>query len=584
MNRLTLTTLASLTLLGCSKEAEQAIEPLARPVTVFVLEETTPPPGRLIPGVVTPYRQTQLAFEVTGRVEFIINSGEEIVGEQIARDGSLLQTGDVIAKLDPAPFERALKQAQQRLEAERLRLKAEQIQLDTVLKARLSSTQSQAEAAKLNTTYARDEVKALESAVQLAETTLERNRGLLPTGAVSDITVRQSENELQAQNTRLSQGRTLVTTREREHDAALAAIAEIEGDQALKRANNKVLEASIVELEAAVADAQSNLDHCVLYAPFGGRITEKFVGEGSIVQAGSPVTTLTMMSPIEIQIEVSAEDDERLVVGTDANVFPMKGNQIDFEREIHSTLYVKEGVANAKTRTFTLGLIAPNKRRIARPELVGLPTAPYLIPVLDNPLDRLGGDGMYAIAEAIGDVDGDPYVLKVRDLTQGARTTESLKGKLEADRLSVNLGERTIRVGSFFLIEVLRTEGLNARDLLVPMPTRAHESGFVVDDNRWLLRPGDLVQVSLDRGSLPAGFYVPIQAVCEVNGATTIFVVDQEDRAREISVEALESSGEQRRVVSEQLSAGSLVVSQGAHFLQDGDPVIRSKPPEGASQ
>ena len=566
---------ASVLMLACGGGEEDAPLALARPVTLFALEESSPPPGRLVPGLVAAYRQTQIAFEVTGRVTRMIDVGEELLGEQVDRDGAVVQQGDVIAEIDPAPFQRALNRAQQRLEAAKRELAAQQVQLDTVLTARLESARAQALAAELNASYARDDVQALESAVELAQTTVDRNRELLPTGAVSDISVRQSETELLTQQSRLAQARTLVTAREREHDAAKAAIAEVQGNQALQAANIETLAASIEELKEVVADARSDLEDCVLRAPFPGRVTEQHVGEGSFVQAGSPVVTVTMMTPIEVEITASAEDDERLVVGTDAVIYPMNGNEVDFSRGVRATLYEKRGIADTSTRTFRAGLIAPNKRRVVREDYADLPRARYVIPVFDNPLDLPGDRGFFTLAESVGGTESDPWVLRVRGLSQGSRSAESLKGRLEAERLPVVLGERTIQVASFSLVELVECGDLRPGDLLVPEPTPAHESGFVVDDNRWLLRPGDLVQVSLDHGDLPSGFYVPVQAIRELNGRTRVFVVDPDDRARAVEVEVRESSGEMRRVVSDRLSAGDAIAAKGAHFLQDGDRVIR---------
>ena len=83
-------------------------------------------------------------------------------------------------------------------------LDAQKVQLETVLPARLTSAKARVESARLNAESAKNDLQALQSAVSLAKTTVERNRELLPTGAVSDIAVRQSENDLQAARARLA--------------------------------------------------------------------------------------------------------------------------------------------------------------------------------------------------------------------------------------------------------------------------------------------------------------------------------------------------------------------------------------------
>ena len=576
-SRLALAALVPLIFIGvsCGGGSDEGATVRARPVTVLRLASTTPPPGRLIPGVVTPYRQTQIPFEIAGRVERLADVGDDVVGEQTDRAGTIIQEGTIIAQLDTAPFQRALNRAQQSLAAAELELDAQKVQLESVLPARLQSARSRASAAELNASVARDDVTALDSAVRLAQTTLDRNRELLPTGAVSEIAVQQSETELETQKARLAQARTTVTSRDREVDAANASVSELEGAIALQRATNQAQLANIKSLEESVLDAESNLKNCVLRAPFPGRLTELHVGEGSFVQAGTPVATLTMMNPIETILSVSAQMENELVVGTDALVYPMNGNEIDLTRAVRSTLYRKEGVADSSTRTFEVGLIAPNRRRVPRAASSDLPSAPYVLPIFDNPLQIPGRDGLYTLVDAIGGTPEDAWVLRVRDLSQGARSAETLKGVLRAERHPVKLGDTEVKIASFSLVRLIESGSLQPGDLLVPEPTDAHADGFVIDDNRWLLRPGDLVQVAISHGELPPGFYVPVTTIREVNGKTTIFAVTSTDTAQAIEVSVHESSGEMRRVESASLRDDLEIVSDGVHFLRDGDPIVR---------
>ncbi|MEM8710128.1 MAG: HlyD family efflux transporter periplasmic adaptor subunit [Planctomycetota bacterium] len=546
-------------------------------MSVIALRQGTPPAGVLFPGIVTPYRETRLSFEVAGRIVELANVGDDVEGEKVDREGVVTAPGTVVARLDAAPYERAVKQVMRRLDSAQAQLDALEVQLDQVLPARLASARSRAEAAELSVSYARDDVSSAESAVDLAKTTLQRNRELLQTNAVSDIAVRQSETDLNAQEARLAQTRTLVTTRSKELDAATSSVAEAEGAIALQRATVAAQVASIEELEQQLLDARSSLENCVLRAPFGGRITAVEVGEGSVVQAGSPVALLTMMTPIEVQLTLSAAIEEELVVGSDGMVYPMNGNEIEMGQGIRATLFEKRGVANEGTRTFTVGLIAPNKRRALRPELDGLPSTPYLMPVFRNPLDVSGDTALYTVDEAVGGSTDDAYVLKVQGVRQGERSAESLKGELQSIKVPVRIGDDAIKIASFSLVQLLTDGAIDEADLLVAFPTPAHEGRFVVSDNRWMLRPGDLVQVSMGRSELASGFYVPVQAIQEINGATAVFVVSQDGgqgaRARRVEIQASESVGELRRIEAEGLKEGEAIVMQGAHFLQDGDAV-----------
>ncbi|MHC4376784.1 MAG: hypothetical protein ACYS26_09330, partial [Planctomycetota bacterium] len=212
-------------------------------------------------------------------------------------------------------------------------------------------------------------------------------------------------------------------------------------------------------------------------------------------------------------------------------------------------------------------MIAANQRLADRSDSE-LPAVPFLMPLFDNPMDLQGAAGsLYTLDEAVH-VEGDQaWVLRVRGLAQGARNAGTLQGVLTADRIPVVVGDRSMRIASFSLVQVIAPGELAEGDLLVPNPTPAHADGFRVADNRWLLRPGDLVQVSLDQGSLPRGFYVPVQAIRELNGRNNVFVIGSDDLVRAVDVEVAESSGNLRRVLSDELRAGDAVVAKGAHFL-----------------
>lgn len=586
IHSLALCALAAGGLFACGGDDSSVAATSARPVTVLTLERSAPATDTLVPGVVVPYRQTDVAFEVGGRVARIVDVSTEVRGAEVGRDGeplvngdgSLVRAGDVIATIDPVRYERAVRQAELRLESARRELEASQVNLDQVAEARLDSARAQADNAELAVASAREDISAAESALDLATTTLERNRELQPSGAVSDIVVQQSENDVEAATTRLEQVNTAVTQRERDLVAARAAVAEAEGSKLLQRAQVDAQTAAVTELEVVLANAQRDLDDCVLRAPFTGRVTDVMVSEGTFVQAGAAVVTLTMMNPIKVEISTSASEFNQMVVGADATIFPSNGNEVDLERPMQATLFERNSVADEQTRTFGVGLIGANERRVPPDVHAGLRRVQYLLPILDNPLQIPGG-GLFTISDAVFEDERGTALHRVIGLQQGSRDAESLTGRLTAERIPVELGRAVTRVANFTVIEVLSAETpesgrpLQRGDLVVAFPEEGDFEGFVVDDERWLLQPGALVHVALDQGGLPDGFYVPVQAVRELNGATTVFAVDEDGRARAIAVEVRESHRERRRIESPELVAGMQIVTKGTHFVADGEAV-----------
>ena len=565
---------------GCGGDVDETPKVLARPVTVFSLEQREPGAENLIPGVVVPYRQTEIAFEVGGRVTTVLDVGEEVVGARVGRtgetlvdeNGSAVQLGDIIAEIDKERYERAVTQAELRLEAARLDVKAQEVNLETVTKAQLDSARSGIKVAEANVRSANEEVAAAKANAEFAQTTHDRNLGLLPSGAVSDIAVKQSQTELEAANTRYEQALNSVTTRELELANAESAVAEVEGSRILLEAQIQALRAQVDGRLEELSDAKRNLADCVLRAPYPGRITTVHVGEGSYIQPGSPIVTLTMMNPIQVEVTTSATEDDRLVVGSDAKIYPTIGTQVDLTRGVQATLYEKEGIADESTRTFRIGFIGPNQRRVSDEKFPDLPRVRYVLPILDNPL-QLPGRGLYALSEGIYEDDSGTYLFKVLGLTQGARSTESLTQRLEAKKIPVTLGDNATRIASFTLVEILESEGIQAGDLVVSYPAPEHLDGFLIDERRWLFRPGNMVRVSIDQGNLERGYYVPIQSIRERDGATWVFALEEGDRVRAIDVTLGASFRELRQIESEELGDGLRIVNKGAHFLADGDTV-----------
>ena len=569
MQRPLATLFAAAALASCSDDTAERDTP-QRAVAVTTLQESAPGAGRLIPGVVSPYRQNPLSFEVGGRVTRLLEVGDDVDGGRLDQIGNAIAPGSVIAEIDPEPYERARTQAERRLASARAQLTALSAQLEQVLPSRRASALASAAAAEASIRYAEDDLSSRESAVDLARTTLEKNEELLPSGSVSDIAVRQSRTALASAEARLAQARTLVTARQREHEAAVAAVAEAEGALVLQAASIDAQRAVIEELELQVLQAQDNLDNCVLRAPFGGRITAVHVGEGSVVQVGSPIATLTMMTPIEVVLTVSSSLEKSLVLGSDALIYPMDGAKPDLDRGLAATLFQKPGVANSRSSTFTIGLITANQRSGASKEIGDLPTSPYLLPVLRNPLDIPGDSSIYTMIEALGGEGDEAYALRVDGLQQGARTGATLAQRLTATRVSVRRGPSTLKFAGFTLVALQSGGELAPGDLLVGEPTPEHAGGFFVTSTRWLLRPGDLVQVALHRPSKTSGFYLPVQAIQEINGETFVFAAES-DRAVKVPVSVIESSGELRRVESPKLQPGASIVTAGSHYIRDGD-------------
>ncbi|MFT7484601.1 MAG: multidrug resistance efflux pump [Candidatus Paceibacteria bacterium] len=569
------------TLPSCSEEVVQALK-RARPVTALTLRAQSPGIMEALPGVAEPYRESQLAFEVGGRVEFVLDLGTEVEGALLDEagqlilneDGSPVREGTVVAQIDGLRYQQALDELELRKRAAELGLEAQKTTLRTVLVHDLESVKAQARAAALEVEALLSDVDAMESARVLAFATMTRNRELIRTNAISQLALEQSEAEAKTGNARVAQAKTAVEAQRGVSEAAASAVAKAQGAILVKESELAVARADIATLDQQLEQARTDLESCALYAPFSGRLTEVSVAQGAFVQTGSPVATLTFLNPMLIAVTVSEEDNRRILLGSSVAIYPsIARRDLEGSEALNGYVWEKGEVADPATRTFRVGLLARNQPRLAYDQPAGQdqpPTVDSLFPVIYRE-PHLPGP-LYVNRESIGDDNGQSYVLRARGIREGERA-EGNSLLMHADRINVELGTQTARFLSWSFV-ALKDPGVLARgDMLVWGPRPGLADGFVISNKEWIYRPGDLVRVVFDLGNLPEGYYVPVQAISELNGRTSVFVIDSEDQVSRLDVQVHESWNESRRVTSPGLSEGLRVVLRGVHFLADGESV-----------
>jgi len=67
-------------LIGCGDQEPKDTEPNPRPVTVLELREMDPVEPLQLTGSVNAWKEQDLAFEVAGRIEWIVEPGTELEG------------------------------------------------------------------------------------------------------------------------------------------------------------------------------------------------------------------------------------------------------------------------------------------------------------------------------------------------------------------------------------------------------------------------------------------------------------------------------------------------------------------------
>ena len=343
----------------------------------------------------------------------------------------------------------------------------------------------------------------------------------------------------------------------------------------------------------AQKDAQRNLDDTNLYSAFRGQVAAIHVAPGSLAGKQSPVATIQMMNPIKVELQISAATSRRMELGRTLTL--SLTTAVDRQETAEATVYAIAPSADNATRTFTLTLLVLNRKvELEIPESIdagSIASTPNLWRVgLDilPPTD----EGVYYMPEnGLHSDDKGDYVWRVINFKADAPTQRVLKvGKLYVKTGDVSmpfLGKARFRT-----VEVLPKQDFDpandlfASDLLVNGERSRDWVGdtMLLDQGSgWLLRPGDVVQVDLSRQIGKAGLYVPIEAIHETAGRTSVFVVDtsgDKSTVKEIEVSVVDDHGPQVKSIlrvepaTENIDLeGRQIVVEGVHYLVDGQQV-----------
>ncbi|WP_234186716.1 secretion protein HlyD [Shinella sp. NM-101] len=222
-------------------------------------------------------REVNLAFRVPGRV-----------AEMLVDEGDRIKAGETIARIDAAPFEAALAQAEGSLAAARAG------------EALLIAGSRAEDIARLQA-----QMDGHRAAVVNAQATFKRQQGLVTSAAASQ----------QA----LDNARAALDRAKAEHEAARQAhIAAVNG------ARPEEIQQAAAQRHVAEAQrdaAQIQLRDTALAAPSNGMILTRAVEPGAMVAAGTSVITLSLDHPVWVRAYVQEPDLGRIATGTKVRVY-----------------------------------------------------------------------------------------------------------------------------------------------------------------------------------------------------------------------------------------------------------------------
>lgn len=326
--------------------------------------------------------------------------------------GSVVQAGQLLARIDPKDFELSVAKAEAGVE--RAKANVEKAAVDIERQRRLT---------ELNREQRR-----------LGRSELDRLTKLRERNLVSSQEAERQELALR----RIEEGL----------EAAQSGLGEAKAQHAMAKA----------ELASALADleqARENLSDTKVRAPFAGVIAEKSVTLGERVQPGTVLFRLADVATVKLEVRIPGMDIHQLDAGIEAKVF-VPGLDHEFRGRVTNI----GPRADAATRSFPVEIFVPNE-----PPQKLLPGmfARAVLPVSDYP------EAILIPRETVVFDNGEPTVFVVNPDTGVASrrriTIERRFGSRYMIKQGLEAGELLVSAGQRLLVDGARVRIVARREL-----------------------------------------------------------------------------------------------------------------------
>ena len=286
-----------------------------------------------------------------------------------------------------------------------------------------------------------------------------------------------------------------------------------------------------------------------------------------------PVVTLTLMDPVQVQVEVSADDEREIQTGDRAIIYPKDPLQNGARIPVNAIVFEKSAAADPQLRTFRIDIIVRNQRRLLSqldPRVAGLPVVNDWLPVVREFQGEPGP--LFVPTDSVLREGGRTFVLRLPGVSFNPGAQRSAVGRHIPDKVEITLGTEYMTVINWNFRSLLESGELAEGDFLVLHPTSEHAHAVAIGRPQWLLRPRDLVPVKFTLSASPPGFYVPISVITLSDDGEAVFVVEN-GRAVERPVSVKETFEELSRIEGEGIAEGVLVIVGGVHYVSDNQPI-----------
>ncbi len=382
--------------------------------------------------------EAKLVFGTGGRIDRIfIDEGDEVA------------EGEVLARLDTAPLELALTQAQAALAQAQAALAQAQI---TRTQAQIAQAPAQAALTQAQATLT--QAQAARTQVQIALNTAEDNledaydllRWSKRTFDRNDAALKDAEVLYETAKLQFEVAETQLVAAELQLETAGLQF-EIAGSQLevvepqLEAAGLQV-EAADLQIEAAeqaLEEAQKQLDRTTITAPFDGAVASVDADEGDSISTMTTIVYLIDLTSIELEVEVDEIDIAEVKLGQRAIIEVDALPALQLEGKVISISLLSKETGGLVIYEVTIGFDVPQG---------------YNLKI-----------GMSAIADIVIDERSNVLLVPNRAITQGSQGNPIVKVMVDEETGEIEERPVVLGISDGFQIEIV--DGLNEEDVVV---------------------------------------------------------------------------------------------------------------------
>jgi HlyD family secretion protein len=288
-------------------------------------------------GQIAPMQQSTLSTQQSGTVAAVY-----------VTEGTRVQRGELLAKIDDSTLRAQLLQAQGQVAQAQASLQGQTLQ-NPITSQTVNSAVTTAEQT-LNS--ARNTLVSDEAAESNAKLVYDQNKQLIAQGYVSQTAAEQSRAAYVAAQQATANARAQVTTAQ----AALASARRNLGQTGIQTQTVAAAKGTLEAQEGQVKLLQTQIAQTNLVAPFDGVVTQRLLDPGAYAGPNAPILQVSQIDTVYVNVNVP---DESLG-------FVRKGTPVSFTtssapgKTFHGSIYDVNATPTTGTLSYRARLVQPN--------------------------------------------------------------------------------------------------------------------------------------------------------------------------------------------------------------------------------